>query len=145
MAAENKTQKTDASVTAYLDSVENERRRQDGYALLEMMREETGEEPAMWGDSMVGYGSYHYKYESGREGDFLIVGFAPRKQAMSLYLLSGFEEQADLLDRLGKHKLGKGCLYVNKLADVDETVLRELIGRSYRQTKEAHEELGIRN
>jgi hypothetical protein len=138
MADENKTRKTDASVTAYLDSVENERRRQDGYALLKMMREVTGEEPAMWGESMIGFGTYHYKYDSGREGDMMMVGFAPRKQAMSVYIMAGFDEYDDLLDRLGKHRTGASCLYINKLADVDEAVLRELVARSYEHMKDAH-------
>jgi hypothetical protein len=138
MASENKTQKTDASVTAYLDSVENERRRQDGYALLEMMREETGEEPAMWGDSMVGFGSYHYKYESGREGDMMAVGFSPRKQALSVYIMPGFKdpEYEALLSRLGKHRTGASCLYINKLSDVDQDVLRQMVARSYEIMKD---------
>lgn len=136
--AELKTRKNEGDVEGFLNSIENDRRRQDGYALLQMMSEVTGEEPKMWGDSMVGFGEYHYKYESGREGDFFVVGFAPRKQALSLYLMSGFDAYDDLLARLGKHKTGKACLYVNKLADVDEAVLRELIAQSYQHTKEAH-------
>lgn len=133
MASENKTKMTDASVTAYLDSVENDRRREDGYALLKMMSEVTGEEPKMWGESMVGFGEYHYKYESGREGDMMAVGFSPRKQSLSVYIMPGFKdpEYEALLSRLGKHRTGASCLYINKLADVDQDVLREMVARSY--------------
>lgn len=128
--SENKTQFNDASVTAFLDSVPDERKRRDSYAILEMMREITGEEPRMYGDSIVGFGQYHYKYDSGREGDMPIAGFSPRKQNLTLYILSGFDEYEALRARLGKHKVGKSCLYVNKLADVDQATLREMIARS---------------
>jgi hypothetical protein len=136
--AELKTQKNDASVEAFLNSVENERRREDGFRLLELMREVTGEEPVMWGTSIVGYGNYHYKYASGQEGDWFLVGFSPRKQSLSLYIMSGFEKYDDLMSKLGKHKTGKGCLYVNKLADVDEQVLRNLVKQSYDHMKAAN-------
>lgn len=125
-----KTQKNDASVTKFLNSVENETKRQDAFALLQMMREVTGEEPTMWGDSIVGFGSYHYKYASGREGDWFLVGFSPRKQNLTLYIMSGYEGYEELLDKLGKHKIGKSCLYINKLQQVNADVLRDLIRQS---------------
>ena len=104
--AENKTQKTGVSVDDFLASVENKRRREDGLTLLDMMREITGLEPDMWGHSIVGFGDYHYKYESGREGDMFLTGFSPRKQSLSLYIMAGFEGYDDLLARLGKHREG---------------------------------------
>jgi hypothetical protein len=133
--AENKTQLNDASVTAFLDAVPNERKRQDSYALLDMMREITGEEPMMYGESIVGFGRVHYKYESGREGDMPIVGFSPRKQSLTLYVESDFPEYGELRDRLGKHKVSKACLYINKLNDVDRDVLREIVRRSVAHTR----------
>ena len=128
--AENKTVKTGASVDEFMAGVENKRRREDGLVLLEMMRDVTGLEPEMWGPSIIGFGSYHYRYESGREGDMPLIGFSPRKQSLSLYIMSGFGEYEELLGRLGKHKTGASCLYINKLADVDMAVLRELVSRS---------------
>jgi hypothetical protein len=128
--AELKTQKNDASVEEFLDSVANEKKRQDSYAILELMKDVTGEEPAMWGTSIVGFGSYHYQYASGREGDWFLVGFSPRKQNLTLYIMSGFDEYESLLEDLGKHKTGKSCLYINKLEDVDRSTLRELVEKS---------------
>lgn len=128
--AENKTQPTDASVTAFLDAVENETRRSDARRVLELMREVTGEEPRMWGPGIVGFGDYHYRYESGREGDWFLTGFSPRKANLVLYIMSGFPRHAELMERLGKHRTGKSCLYVNRLDDLDLDVLRELIRRS---------------
>ena len=119
--AENKTQKTGASVEDFIESVENKRRREDGFALLEIMKDVTGEEAEMWGPSIIGFGDYHYKYESGREGDFFLTGFSPRKQSLSLYIMAGFEEYDSLLGALGKHRKGASCLYINKLADVTWT------------------------
>ncbi len=133
--AANKTQKTSASATRYLESVENPRRRRDGFAILQMMREITGLEPNMWGSSIIGFGEYHYKYESGREGDFFLTGFSPRKQNISLYIMSGFEEYEGLMSKLGKHRTGAACLYINKLADIDVEVLRELIKESCESAK----------
>ncbi len=133
--AENKTVKTDASAADFIAGVENKRRREDGAALLEMMREITGLEPEMWGPSIVGFGDVHYKYESGREGDMFLIGFSPRKRSLSLYVLGDFAERDALLERLGKHRKGASCLYVNKLADVDMDVLRELVRRSYESAK----------
>lgn len=137
--SENKTRPTSQDVTEFLNSVDHKTRRQDGFALLGMMEEITGEEPVMWGSSIVGFGSYHYKYESGREGDMPLIGFSPRKQSMTLYIMPGFDDYEDMLAELGKHKTGKACLYVNKLADVDEDVLRQLIQRSYEHMKETNQ------
>ena len=128
--AQLKTQKNDASVEQFLDGVANERKRQDSYAILELMQDVTGEEPAMWGTSIIGFGSYHYKYASGRENDWFLVGFSPRKQNLTLYIMSGFDEYESLLADLGKYKTGKSCLYINKLVDVDLSTLRELIEKS---------------
>lgn len=133
-----KTKPIEESVTAFLDSVEDEKKREDSYAVLELMREVTGEGPKMWGDSIVGFGSYHYRYESGREGDWFLVGFAPRKRNLSLYIMSGFEEYDDLLDELGKHKTGKSCLYINRMDDVDEDVLRRLVRQSVAHMRETN-------
>lgn len=131
--AELKTQKNDASVEGFLNRVEHEQKRKDSFEILHMMREITGTEPKMWGDSIIGFGEYHYKYESGREGDWFIVGFSPRKQNISLYMTSGFKEREEILSRLGKHKTAKACLYINKLADVNVEVLKELIEKSFSQ------------
>ena len=133
--AENKTRKTGASVEKFIASVENKRRREDGLTLLEMMREITGLEPEMWGPSIIGFGDYHYKYASGREGDMFLTGFSPRKQSLSLYIMDGFDGRDDLLARLGKHRRSVSCLYVNKLADVDMDVLRELVSRAFESAK----------
>lgn len=128
--SEPKTKRNDSDVKAYLESVPNKRRREDALVLLDLMSEVTGERAEMWGGSIVGFGSYHFVYASGREGDWPLTGFAPRKQSMTLYIMPGFEHYDDLLARLGKHKLGASCLYINKLADVDMQVLRQLIARS---------------
>jgi hypothetical protein len=129
--SENKTKPTDASVEDFLKGVEHPRRREDGFELLEMMKDITKEEPTMWGPSIVGFGTYHYKYASGREGNMPKTGFSPRKQSMTVYIMEGFDEYDTLLKKLGTHKTGKSCLYINKLADVDKTVLREIIKKSY--------------
>jgi len=128
--AENKTQRNDGDVMAYLEAVENKRRREDSMVVLKMMEEATGEPAEMWGTSIVGFGSYHYRYASGREGDFMLTGFAPRKQALTLYIMGGHERYEALMAKLGKHRTGSSCLYINKLADVDLDVLRELIAAS---------------
>lgn len=130
--AENKTAPTDLPVEAFLASVEHPIRRQDAETLLELMRDVTGQEPVMWGPSIIGFGSYHYKYASGREGDAAAVGFSPRKGNLALYGLTYAPEAGPLLQRLGKHKTSVACLYVNKLADVDIAVLKELIALGYR-------------
>ncbi len=128
--AENKTQRNDGDVLAYLESVSNKRRREDSLVVKEMMEEVTGESAEMWGTSIVGFGSYHYRYASGREGDFMLTGFAPRKQALTLYIMGGHERYDELMAKLGKHRTGSSCVYINKLADVDLAVLRELIAES---------------
>jgi hypothetical protein len=130
--AENKTRTTGAPVEEFLAAVEHPVRRGDGYRLLALMSGITGEPAAMWGPTIVGFGRYHYKYMSGREGEAPAVGFSPRKSSLSLYGLTYGPEAAELLGRLGKHKLGAGCLYVNKLDDVDEAVLAELVRLGYR-------------
>ena len=128
--AELKTKRNDQSVDEFLQAIPDERRRKDCYTVLELMKKVTGEEPKMWGDAIVGFGDYHYKYASGREGDWFFTGFSPRKQNLTLYIMSGFEEYNDLLNKLGKLKTGKACLYINKLKDVDLSVLRELVTKS---------------
>lgn len=127
--AELKTQKTDASVEAFLNSVADEGRKRDSFAVLDLMKQVSRAEPKMWGPAIVGFGQYHYKYESGRENDWFPIGFSPRKSNLTLYLTGGLESQADLLAKLGKHKAGKGCIYINKLADVDQSVLRQMLER----------------
>lgn len=127
--AETKTKATDVSVDAFLDAVPDPVRRADGKAVDAMLRRLTGLEPKMWGPTIIGYGSYHYKYDSGHEGDACRIGFSPRKAELVLYVLTESEEQARLLARLGKHRTGKSCLYIRKLADVDMDVL-EAIARS---------------
>jgi len=135
-----KTRPTDASVEAFIDAVDHPRRREDARTLLELMHRVTGEEPVMWGPSIVGYGSYHYRYASGQEADWPVVGFSPRKQNLSIYIMTGFEESDELLSRLGKHKTGKSCLYVNKLADVDLDVLETLVRASVAAMKRRYPE-----
>ena len=125
--ASNKTQATAASVKAFLDAVEPERKHEEARQLDELFRKVTGWQPRMWGPSMVGYGEYHYTYASGREGDFLATGFSPRKAKHSIYIMPGYGDYGPILERLGKHSIGKSCLYVNKLADIDLDVLAELI------------------
>ena len=124
--AENKTKATPASVESYFSSIEDEARRNDCEALTELMTKATNQPPTMWGTSIVGFGTYHYKYESGREGDACLTGFSSRKGDISVYLTS-FPGQAELLAKLGKHKMGKACLYIRKLSDVDLTVLEQLV------------------
>jgi Domain of unknown function (DU1801) len=124
---------TAADVDAFLDAVPDERRRADARTLCSLLAEVTGEPPVLWGTSIVGFGTYHYRYESGHEGDSALVGFSPRKTALVVYLVGGFEDRhGKLLERLGPHKTGKGCLYLKRLADVDLDVLRELVERSVR-------------
>ena len=130
--AELKTKVNEASVTGFLDRIPDAQRRQDCYTILELMRNSTGSEPKMWGDSVVGLGDYHYKYESGREADWFLMGFSPRKQNLTLYFTRGFGDFGDLLGKLGKHKRGKGCLYISRIAEVDLEVLRKIIDKSAR-------------
>lgn len=128
--AELKTRPSDDDVTAFLEGIEDEGRRADCFDLLKLMRRVTGEEPRLWGSSIVGFGSYHYEYESGREGDWFVAGFAPRKRALTLYIMSGFSGHDELMARLGRHTTGKSCLYIGSLEDVDRDVLEELVSRS---------------
>lgn len=128
-----KTQPNDASVDDFLASVGNARRRQDSATVLELMQDITGEAPRMWGDSIVGFGSYHYRYQSGREGDWPRIGFSPRKQYLAIYIMPGFGDYEDILTRLGKHRTSVSCLYINKLADVDKDVLCEIMTAAYQE------------
>lgn len=130
--SENKTKPTELSPAEFIASVEHDQRRADAETLLGLFQEITGWTPKMWGPSMIGFGEYHYKYESGREGDFLATGFSPRKTSLSIYVMPGYHDYTDILARLGKHKIGKSCLYVNRLADIDLDVLRELIATGLR-------------
>lgn len=128
--AELKTRPENTSVSAFLASIADESRRRDCEVIAALMQEVTGAEPVMWGTSIVGFGRYHYKYESGREGDWMLVGFSPRKKDITLYLMAGFERFPELMQKLGKHKTGKSCLYLKKLDDVDRDALRELVRAS---------------
>jgi len=129
--AENKTKKTEVSVDSFLDKVTDETQRADSYTLIELMKAVTGEPPRMWGPSIIGFGDYHYKYASGHEGDCCIVGFSPRKGKLALYVMTCVDEYAAMLAKLGKHKTGKVCVYVKKLADIDLKVLRAMIEKTY--------------
>lgn len=128
--AENKTKPTRLSVAAFIDSITDPARRADAKALVKLMQSAAGEKPKMWGPSIIGFGSYHYRYESGREGDMPVIAFSPRKAATVVYGMTGFSEAAALLAKLGKHTTGKGCLYIKKLADVDQHVLEALVVKS---------------
>lgn len=125
--AENKTKPGRASVTAFINGIEDREKRSDAKKVAAMMRAATGSRAKMWGASIVGFGSYHYKYASGREGDFMITGLSPRKQALTVYIMPGFSHFEGLMKRLGKYKTGKSCLYIRRLADVDEKALNQLI------------------
>ncbi|MCP4122406.1 MAG: DUF1801 domain-containing protein [Bacteroidetes bacterium] len=136
--SQNKTTPTEKDVLAFINAVEHKGRRQDALTLLEFMKELTGLPPKMWGPSIIGFGSYHYQYDSGREGDMLITGFSPRKASSVVYIVSGFKRYDDLLQKLGNHKTGKSCLYINKLDDVDMDVLKELVQLSIQFIKEKY-------
>lgn len=127
---QNKTKPTQQEISEFINGIEDERKRADCRELLSMMHAVTGEPPTMWGPSMVGFGSYHYRYASGHEGDFLLAGFSPRKQALTVYVVSGFEKHPDLMARLGKFKTGKSCLYIKNLDAIDRSVLTQLVTRS---------------
>ena len=128
---ELKNKVNDADVIAFLESVDDPKRKEDSLAMLDIMSEITGEEPKMWGKSIVGFGSYHYVYASGQEGDWMAIGFSPRKQSLTLYIMSGFKAYDELMAKLGKYKTGNSCLYIKKLEDVDMNVLRKLIKGSF--------------
>jgi hypothetical protein len=129
--AKLKTQKGAGDVAAFIDGIEDQRKREDAKALLALMEKVTGEKPALWGPSIVGFGDLHYKYESGREGDWFRVGFSPRKQNLTLYVTDYIKEDDPLLARLGKFTTGKACIYVKRLEDIDTAVLEDLVKRSY--------------
>jgi hypothetical protein len=128
--ADNKTKPTKASVAAFIDSITDQTRRADAKVLVKLMQGATGEKPKMWGPSIIGFGSYHYTYDSGREGDMPLIGFSPRKAATVLYITTGFTGSEQLLAKLGKHTGSKACLYIKKLADVDQKVLEGLLAKS---------------
>jgi hypothetical protein len=134
-----KTTVNDASVEDFINKVEDEVKRQDSRTLLKLFAKVTGEKPRMWGSSIIGFGSYHYKSEKSRqEGEWMLTGFSPRKQNLTLYVIPGFDDYQDLLSELGKHKTSVGCLYINKLADVDLAVLEKLVKRSFAAMKSEH-------
>ncbi len=136
--AELKTKLNDANVVSFLQSVNDEKRKLECMTVLALMKKITKVEPSMWGDSIVGFGNYHYKSDSGREGDWFITGFSPRKQNLTIYIIAGFNQYPELMKNLGKFKTGSSCLYINKLADIDMKVLEELIGQSYQYMKKKH-------
>ena len=131
--AELKTKPSDLSVEGFLNSIDDEARRRDALSLLDIMQQVTGTKPKMWGNSIVGFGKRHYRYASGREGDWFLVGFSPRKANLTLYLSYADIQNEALRQKLGKHKTGKGCLYIKQLADVDLSILREIIGQSVKK------------
>ena len=133
--AEIQTKVNDASIEDFLNKVEDEQKRKDCFEIVKIMKQVTNEEPKMWGPAIIGFGSYHYKYESGREGDTMQIGFSPRKQNLTLYIGLGGDTENPLLKKLGKHTTGKGCLYIKELADIDKEVLQDLITESF---KKAH-------
>jgi len=125
--AQLKTQKTTAVVEDFLNCIKEEQKKADAFTLLALMKKITRQEPKMWGSAIVGFGEYTYKYSSGREGDWFLMGFSPRKQNLTIYIMTGYERHPDIIARLGKYKTGKSCLYINKLSDVNEKVLSELL------------------
>ncbi|MAF58189.1 DUF1801 domain-containing protein [Ponticaulis sp.] len=133
--AENKTKATSVSPESFVDTVEHDVRRADAKVLLDLFADVTQLVPRMWGPSIIGYGRYHYKYESGREGEFMMTGFSPRKANQVIYIMPGYTDHSAILDRIGKYKIGKSCLYINKLADIDLDVLRELIIAGFEDMK----------
>ena len=137
--AENKTQPTRRSVTALINGIDDKQKRADAKKIAAMMRKATGARAARWGPSIVGYGRYHYRYESGREGDFMLTGFSPRKQALTVYIIPGFKPFESLMKKLGKYKTGKSCLYIKRLSDVDERVLERLIAESVKYMRKNYE------
>ena len=130
MKAQNKTQPTQQPAEEFLNTIEDDKKREDSFTILNLMKDVTGAEPVMWGSSIIGFGDHYLKYDSGREMDWFLVGFSPRKRYLALYIMSGLKHQQDLLDKLGKHKTSKGCLYVNKLDDINLSVLRQLVEKS---------------
>ncbi|HEX9652685.1 MAG TPA: DUF1801 domain-containing protein [bacterium] len=141
--AELKTKPTDQSVVKFLNGITDAKRRQDCFTILDIMKQITKSEPRMWGPRIVGFGNYHYKYESGREGDWFLAGFSPRKQNLTLYIMAGFAEYDELLKKLGKHKTGKSCLYINKIADVHLPTLKKLIQQSVKHMSKTRAEIFV--
>lgn len=135
---ELKTKETDDSVIEFINQVESKRKREDAFRLLDIFTEETGYEAKMWRPSIIGFGSYHYKYKSGHEGDAPLVGFSPRKAKISLYIAAGDLEHEELLKEFGKHTTGKACIYINKVGDIDVDVLKKMIHKSIRFTREMY-------
>lgn len=135
---QQKTKETENSVIEFIENVNQPKKREDAYRLLDMFSETTGYPAKMWGSSIIGFGSYHYKYASGHEGDAPLVGFSPRKAKISLYFATGDEARDNLLEQLGKHTAGKGCVYINKLADINEDILIALINQSVQFLKETY-------
>ncbi|MEQ9110290.1 MAG: DUF1801 domain-containing protein [Rhodospirillaceae bacterium] len=136
--SELKTKQNSTSVASFIKAVENPKRREDTQVIKKMMDAITGWKPKMWGDSIVGYGAYHYKYASGREGDWFVTGFSPRKQAVTVYIMPGFSSYENLMAKLGKYKTGKSCLYINRLEDIDLKVLEKLIRQSITRMKKIY-------
>lgn len=137
--AELKTKPNKLSVDKFLNNINNKQRKDDAFVILDLMKKITKEEPKIWGPSIVGFGEYHYKYESGREGDWFLTGFSPRKANLTLYIISGFKGYDDLLKKLGKYKISGGsCLYINKLEDIDMKVLKELITKSVQKMEKKY-------
>jgi hypothetical protein len=138
--AENKTKPTKASVTAFLNKIKDQQLRDDCYVILEMMQKVSKCEPVMWGSAIIGFGTYHYVYESGREGDMILIGFSPRKQNISIYLMGGLKNVEDELPKLGKYKRGGGCLYIKSLSDVNAAVLKTIFAKAFKeaQRKKTH-------
>lgn len=136
--ANNKTQPQEIDVESYLAGIEHAGRREDAFELLELMRDVTGEQAVLWGSSIVGFGQYHYVYDSGREGDHMLTGFAPRKANMVVYVMPGFTDYQTQLSKLGKYKTGSSCLYLGRLSGIDQNVLRDLIGKSVRHMRKKY-------
>lgn len=136
---ELKTKPNNKNVEEFLKQVENPIKRKDSFKILELMREVTNEQPVMWGESIVGFGQYHYIYPSGREGDWFLIGFSPRKQSLTLYIMSGFDNYEEKLKKLGKYRTGKSCLYINKLEDVDISILKEIMADSIDYVKRTNQ------
>ncbi|MDH5622565.1 MAG: DUF1801 domain-containing protein [Gammaproteobacteria bacterium] len=139
MATENKTQATKQSAAAFLNSIDDKDKRADAKKVAAIMQKVTGAKAVMWGSSIVGFGQYHYKYESGREGDFMLAGLSPRKHALTIYVMAGFTRYDALMKKLGKYKTGKSCLYVKRLSDIDEKVLAQLIEVSVKYMRKHYE------
>jgi hypothetical protein len=133
--AENKTKPTKSNVIAFLNKIKDQQLRDDCFAILEMMQKVSNFEPVMWGSAIIGFGTYHYVYESGREGDTVVIGFSPRKQNISIYLMGGLDKVEDELSKLGKYKTGKGCLYIKSLSEVNVEVLKKVIAKAFEEAK----------